>query len=130
MEQEMSLQACIDDCASCHAACTQAVQYCLERGGKHADPQHIRLMLDCAEICATGADFMLRRSDLHPYVCGVCAQVCTECAVSCERIGGNDDTQLRECARTCRRCAQSCFEMSKYGRRSGAGEAGGASAGH
>ena len=29
----------------------------------------VRLLLDCAEICRTSADFMIRGSELHPHIC-------------------------------------------------------------
>lgn len=84
-------------------------------GGKHAAPEHIRMMLDGANICRTSADFMLRRSAYHHDVCGVCATVCEACAKDCERLP--DDELMRECAATCRRCAESCRAMSGAGAR-------------
>lgn len=76
----------------------------------HSEPAHIRLMLDCAEICQTSANFMLRGSDLHASTCGVCAQVCEQCATDCDRMG--DDAQMKACADMCRRCAETCRQMS------------------
>ena len=75
-----------------------------------AEAAHVRLLLDCAEICQTSANFMLRGSDLHMRTCAVCAEVCQRCAESCERMG--DDTQMRACAEECRRCADSCHRMA------------------
>jgi hypothetical protein len=115
MASETQPQSCIDDCTRCHAVCTETIQYCLEKSGKHAEEHHIRLMQDCVEICLAAADFMLRGSDLHPDTCGVCAEACERCARSCEEIGGKDDVPMKECAETCRRCANSCREMSKLG---------------
>jgi hypothetical protein len=80
-------------------------------GGKHAEAGHIRLMLDCAEICQTSANFMLRRSEVHGRTCGVCAEVCRRCAEDCERF--SDDEQMTACAEMCRRCSSSCEEMSR-----------------
>lgn len=68
-------------------------------------------MMDCAQICATSADFMLRGSDLHGRTCGVCAEACTRCAEGCERMG--DDDMMRRRAEACRRCAESCGQMSQ-----------------
>jgi hypothetical protein len=115
MLRATDLQSCIDDCTRCHAVCTETIQYCLEKSGKHAEANHVRRLEDCAEICLTAADFMLRGSDLHPDLCGVCAEACDRCARSCEQVGGSDDLQMRECAETCRRCAQSCRQMSQLG---------------
>jgi hypothetical protein len=81
-------------------------------GGEHAKPGHIRLLLDCAEICETSANFMLRTSDLHHLTCGVCAEVCTRCAEDCERFV--DDIMMQACAQACRHCAESCQEMAGH----------------
>jgi hypothetical protein len=63
-------QQCMDDCHHCHMTCLQmAATHCLEMGGTHTDPQHMRLMLDCAEICQTALNFMARNSDHHAVIC-------------------------------------------------------------
>ena len=108
MSQDM--QQCINECLNCHSVCLATVRYCLEQGGKHAEAQHIQTLLDCAEICQTSANFMLRGSELHGRTCAVCAEVCARCAESCEQVG--DDEQMRACAEACRRCAESCRQMA------------------
>jgi hypothetical protein len=105
------MQQCIDECTACHAICLQTTSHCLELGGKHADPAHIRLLLDCAEICQTSSNFMLRGSDLHQRTCAVCAQVCRACAEDCERMAAGDEMML-DCAEQCRRCAEFCDRMA------------------
>lgn len=107
------MQRCIENCNRCHALCQEMIQHCLELGGKHATPAHIRLLQDCAEICQTNVDFMLRMSEFHPELCGVCADVCTRCAEQCERIGQGDD-MMKRCAEACRASAKTCREMSKH----------------
>lgn len=103
------MQQCLDNCQHCHATClTMAANHCLETGGPHVEPAHFRLMLDCAQICQTSADFMRRSSALHTQVCGVCAEVCEACAQSCERVGGMD-----ECVQACRRCVETCRRMAQ-----------------
>src|SRR5947209_5801292 len=57
---------CITHCLDCHHICLEmAMNHCLELGGKHVAPAHFRLMLNCAEICQTSANFMLSGSELH-----------------------------------------------------------------
>ena len=107
---DQDLLHCIEVCIDCHKACTQTVHYCMQQGGMHAEPEHLRLMLDCAEICQTSANFMMRGSDLHVHTCAACAEVCTRCAESCARMG--DDLRMAACAEMCRRCADSCHHMS------------------
>ena len=104
------MRECIANCEECAGVCLETIQYCLEQGGRHAEAAHIRLMLSCAEICRTSAAFMHNRSEFHPKVCGVCAEVCLACAESCERFG--DDPQMQRCAEVCRRCADSCRRMA------------------
>ncbi|HWD27548.1 MAG TPA: four-helix bundle copper-binding protein [Rhizomicrobium sp.] len=99
---------CIDTCLDCHKTCLgMAMTHCLETGGGHVAPQHFRLMIDCAAICATAADFMLHKSQFHHQLCGLCAEVCTACADDCARLGGMED-----CVAACRRCAEHCRKMA------------------
>ena len=105
------MQQCIEECLRCHGICLQTVAHCLEMGGRHAEPSHIVLLLDCSEICQISANFMLRSSDRHHLTCGVCAEICRACADDCERLAG-DDQMMRQCAEECRRCAESCERMA------------------
>lgn len=104
------MRQCIQECTACHSTCLETISYCLQMGGMHVEPAHLRLMLDCAEICQTNANVMLRGSDLYVSTCGVCAEVCERCARDCERFG--DDSRMRQCAQVCRRCAESCHRMA------------------
>jgi len=42
------MRECIQECHSCYYICLESVTHCLEMGGEHAQPEHIRLLLDCA----------------------------------------------------------------------------------
>ena len=102
---------CIAACNACHEVCLETVAHCLHQGGAHAESRHIRLLLDCAEICQACANFMLRGSDLHTGVCALCADICQRCAEDCSRT--SDDGEMRACAEECRACAQSCMSMTR-----------------
>ena len=104
------MQQCIQECLNCHSVCLATVADCLRMGGEHAAAAHIGLLLDCAEICQTSANFMLRGSQFHTRICGACAEVCEQCAQDCERMG--DNARMKACADTCRRCAESCRRMA------------------
>ena len=107
MSEEM--QHCIETCLSCHRVCLQeAMNHCLEMGGKHLEPTHFRTMVNCAEMCQTSANFMLSGSGLHTITCGACARVCAACAESCAKIEG-----MEHCAQTCRGCAETCRKMAE-----------------
>lgn len=98
----------IKACQDCHSLCLQlAMTYCLDRGGRHAEKSHLQVMLNCAELCQTSANFMLSGSALHGRVCAVCAEACEACAKSCEELG-----DMRQCVDECRRCAESCRTMA------------------
>src|SRR4051794_22134048 len=95
------MQQCIENCQTCHTLCLQMITHCLDQGGAHAEAAHIRLLLDCAEICQTSANFMLRNSDLHAETCRACAVICQRCAVDCERF--KEDSEMQNCAQSCHR---------------------------
>jgi hypothetical protein len=110
MNEEMN--RCIEACLHCYQTCRhEAMNHCLEAGGKHLEPTHFRLMTSCAEMCRTSADFMLTGSPLHVRTCAVFAEVFDSCAQSCEEVGDMD-----ECVEACRRCAESCRSMAGTGR--------------
>ena len=100
------INQCIEACASCHRACLDAATYCLAQGGAHAAAAHVGLLLDCAQICATTGDFLIRSSPLHAGACGTCADVCDKCADACEHFTG--DAVMAACAIACRTCAEAC----------------------
>ncbi len=102
------LQRCIAICNECHDTClSEATRHCLEAGGRHVEPAHMRLMIACAEMCRTSAHFMLTGTDLHRRTCAVCAEVCEACADSCAEVG-----EMDRCVEVCRRCAEHCRKMA------------------
>lgn len=107
-----AMSQCIDHCTECHAICLETLAHGLSMGGDHAAPDHIALLSACADICRTGADTMLRGTDVHVFTCQACAEICRRCAEDCERFG--DDPAMQRCARMCRACADSCAAMAKH----------------
>lgn len=105
------MKKCIQLCRDCHAMCTQTIAHCLKLGGRHATPDHIRLMLDCAQMCATSVDYMVRESPFHDRICRLCSELCKECAKDCQGVAG-DDQMVKECLEMCRKCAASCERMA------------------
>ncbi len=106
----MTLQECIEACLKSHAMCLETARYCMGQGSSHVSVPHLALLLDCAEICQTTANSLLRRSPQHRVVCDACARLCEACALDCEMFP--QDAQMQLCARTCRDCAQSCRDMA------------------
>ncbi len=104
-----SMQACIDACTKCHQTCLQmAMTHCLPMGGKHVEPDHFRLMINCAELCQASANLQLSGSVYSSRLCAVCADVCQACADSCRDLDGMDN-----CLLACDSCAASCRNMSE-----------------
>jgi hypothetical protein len=102
------MQACIDACANCHQVCLRtAMTHCLKMGGRHVEPEHFRLMNNCAEICQASANLQLSGSVFSARLCGLCADVCAACAESCRELDGMED-----CVIACERCAASCHSMA------------------
>jgi hypothetical protein len=106
------VQECIEHCLECHAASVAYAAHLLQRNGG-AHNRLIVLLLDCAQICSTSAEFMLRGSTLHHLTCAACAEVCEECADACDPLDSvAGDVIPGHCADVCRRCAASCREMA------------------
>ena len=103
-----SHQNCIENCSKCYAICySTAINHCLKMGGKHVEPEHFKLMLNCAKVCQASACLQMSESPFSKKLCAVCAEICEACAKSCESIGDMD-----ECVEACKKCAQSCHEMA------------------
>ena len=98
------LQDCLDKLAQCHRTClSMALTHCLEMGGEHARPQHLRLMLDCASFCALTEDAILRKSQFHASILKLCADICETCAEACRALG-----QMDACVTACEVCTTAC----------------------
>jgi hypothetical protein len=98
---------CAEMCSSCAKICySSALNHCLQVGGAHVEPEHFKLMLNCAKVCETSAYLQLSNSGFSSALCQVCAEICDLCAKSCDIVGG-----MEACAEACRQCADSCREM-------------------
>jgi len=105
------MQKCIQLCRDCNAMCVQTISHCLKLGGRHAGVDHIRLFEDCAQMCVTAADYMLRESPFHDRICRLCSDLCKQCGKDCEQVAG-DDQMIKQCIDMCRKCAGSCDRMA------------------
>jgi hypothetical protein len=105
------MRRCAKTCHECKDSCLELVPHCLGLGGPHAEPAHIMLLLDCAQICNTAEEFLHRGSALHARICAACAAVCERCADDCERLA-EGDRDMQKCAEICRRCAEMCDHMA------------------
>lgn len=99
-----------DSLKQCSTTCANTIEYCLEKGGIHADPAHINLLQDCEDICMLAASFMQRNSQYSERLCALAAEICERCAESCEAL--SDDQVMMKCAEHCRKCAEDCRNMA------------------
>jgi hypothetical protein len=104
------VRRCIEALSECYTSCTETLTYCLDVGNELADPEHLRLLIDCAEISQTGQNTLLRGSGLSQLLATVSIEACEKCAASCRALDASDD-QLESCAETCLRCAGYCREL-------------------
>jgi hypothetical protein len=109
-EAQDRLLECIEECLNCHVSCTMTVQHCLASGGELSDVNLVGVLLDCAELSQTSANFMLRGSPYHALTCASCAELCRSCEELC-RADGERDEQLMHCAEVCATCADLCEAM-------------------
>ncbi len=98
------MQDCIQDCLNSHATCVDTAMSAIQQG---KSPDHIRLLLDCAEISLTTAHFMIRNSPLQGYVGSACSEVNGQCAEKCLQEG------MVDCGNACRAAANSTQQMIK-----------------
>jgi hypothetical protein len=107
-ERHDEMRIAIHACMGCYQTCLgAAMTHCLEKGGEHAAPAHLRLMLACAEACRTAGHLMLLDDPHHARFCAECAAICEDCARDCERLGG-----MQPVVEACRHCAAQCRKMA------------------
>jgi hypothetical protein len=109
-----AMDDCIEACLQCHVVTTMTAQYCLAKGGDLSDVSMVGVLLDCAEISQTSANFMLRGSPFHTLTCGACAEICRTTAEACRQMASNDE-HLTHCAEVCEHCAEHCAMMEQEG---------------
>lgn len=106
--QQAQARLCMEVCRTCHEVClSMAMVHCLELGGRHIEPEHFRLMMSCAWLCDTMADFIASQSPFAEQLARLCAEVCEACADSCEEVG-----QMADCVQACRQVVQQCRHVS------------------
>jgi len=103
---------------SCLLACSAsaiASLRCASADLKESDVQLlarcIKLNNECAAFCLSTLEALARESESIKQICKLCAEICTACAVECEKHLHMDHCKI--CAEACRACAVECTKMSK-----------------
>jgi hypothetical protein len=96
----------------CHDICLETFAlHCMKVGGHHMAREHIRRMESCIELCNLTANFLLRHSPLTQELCDLTADICKQCAASCD---GMDDPKMNECVCACECAALACLDESHH----------------
>ena len=103
------IQECILKCLDCRSICARVVEHYRRLEDANSKCPDVRLLLNCSEICATAARFMLRGSEFCG-LCLLCAEVCRSCAWQCSDV--SDDAEMETCAAACRQCAECCDRIA------------------
>ena len=106
------MEQAIRDSLDCYRVCIETITYCLKKGGRLTEPDHVSILTDCAEVCNLNATFIIRDSIYQGRTAQLCADICEKCAISCETIDPMD-VELITCAEICRKCAKSCRQMEE-----------------
>ncbi|MDO8410932.1 MAG: four-helix bundle copper-binding protein [Phenylobacterium sp.] len=106
----MSMDDCVALCIASHRSCLTSARHVIEQPGLRAPAQFVALLQDCAELCQTTANSMLRGAPTHTLLCSACADLCAACAQACDAFKG--DAVLTRCAATCRECGAACRHMA------------------
>jgi hypothetical protein len=104
------VRQCIDATSNCYTVCTETLTYSLNGVGLLSESEHVRLLIDCCEVCQTTQNTLLRGSDLGLMLTAVCVEACEKVAESCRRVDG--DEQLLACAETCDQTADCCRQLA------------------
>jgi hypothetical protein len=85
---------------TCMDTITECFDYCLQHGGEHADPDHLRAHLDAWDLLSATSTLVARDSGCAAAIKPVCADAVKRCEESCERF--EDDEMMKACADVCR----------------------------
>ncbi|MDB4896757.1 MAG: four-helix bundle copper-binding protein [Firmicutes bacterium] len=102
-------QSCIEACQQCEIECEHCVTACLEEADVAERTHCIKMMRDCADICAQTARWMARDSHHAPNIVQLCADICEDSARHCAKF---TEEHCRRCTEAMRKCADACSKMA------------------
>lgn len=107
----LKYQSCITACADCAVACLYCANEDLTESDVKMLARCIKLDHDCAAMCLLAVQAMASSSEFAAKICVLCAEICTACAIECEKHTHME--HCKDCAAACRKCAAECIAMSK-----------------
>jgi hypothetical protein len=102
---------CIEATSDTYSVSAETFNYCLAGDAGLRDPRHLRLLIDCCEVCQTAQNSLLRGSEVSTMLAAVCVEACEQLAESCRALDGSDD-QLIRCAEQCDEAADCCRKLA------------------
>src|SRR3954447_22792005 len=105
------VRECIKATSECYSVSAETFRYCVEGEMDLRDPQLMRLLIDCCEVCQATQNSMLRGSDLSLMWAAVCVEACGELAAGGRDVDGSDE-QLTHCAEACDETADCCRRLA------------------
>lgn len=93
----------------CEAVCEFTEATLLMSGAAQHRVEQLRLLRDCADICAHTARSIARHSVFAKSTAALCAQICKVCGDHCLR---HPDELSQNCGRICLHCAEECRRFS------------------
>ncbi len=96
----------------CADVCQKTLDYCVKKGGKHAEASVTNSLKDCIQACKTAFDYLNRGSaGMQAKSCALAVQACNETAKTMDAFSG-DNTMLA-CANECRKTVGNCEKLVK-----------------
>ena len=103
-------KACIIACSECATACVSCNIASLNEADVKMLSRCIRLTQACADICLEAVKSMAGNSEFSKQICKLCAEICTACAIECQKHAHMQ--HCKECEEACRACAETCSSMT------------------
>jgi hypothetical protein len=104
------VRECIEAASECYTVSAETFNYCVGSPGLD-EPQMLRLLIDCGEVCQTAQNALLRGSELSVMLAAVSVEACEKLAETCRALDGSDD-QLMRCAEACDQAADCCRQLA------------------
>ncbi|MBZ4320530.1 four-helix bundle copper-binding protein [Streptomyces huiliensis] len=108
------LATCIEECVNCAQAGTACADACLSEEMVARLGKCVRTDAGCADVCATTAAVLSRRTgydaNVTRAILQACATVCRACADEYERHADAHD-HCRVCTEACRHCERACADL-------------------
>ncbi|WP_039235796.1 four-helix bundle copper-binding protein [Bacillus thermotolerans] len=105
IQSQPSYEETVEAVQHCEATCESVEFFVMQMKDIRCRGEQLRLLRDCADICALTAKCMARCSGFAKTLALVCAEVCEVCGHHC--LHHSDDVSQR-CAQICLHCAREC----------------------